>query len=77
MRPSRSGRYQHLVDELGREQIQINTPFHGGEPDPGRTIDERRHAELLRFHHDLAATGLARQAVAGYVAARRQPARRR
>ncbi|MCM8594888.1 radical SAM protein [Accumulibacter sp.] len=53
--------YEHLVDELGLDQIQINTPFPGGAADdPGRTIDERHHAELLRFHQDLAAIWLER-----------------
>ncbi|MCM8663126.1 radical SAM protein [Accumulibacter sp.] len=53
--------YEHLVDELALTDLQINTPFPGGESNPGR--QERStmsQAELLRFHLDLAVIWLER-----------------
>ncbi|MEA3273941.1 MAG: radical SAM protein, partial [Pseudomonadota bacterium] len=52
--------YEHLVDDLGLMDFQINTPFPGGEPNvvkQGMPLDV---AELARFHCELADVWLER-----------------
>ena len=46
--------YEHLVDELGVTDFQINTPFPGGEANAVKGSIELDVAELTRFHCELA-----------------------
>lgn len=53
--------YEHLVDELDLADLQINTPFPGGERNSTKQqLSTTSQEKLLRFHLDLAAVWLER-----------------